>query len=75
MSRMVKVDKDYVEEVVKEDLSRKYPDIEELEFQSVIRPYRNWVAMGVFSTSRGFRRTFMYFIDGETGEVLGYMIS
>jgi hypothetical protein len=76
MSKTVKVDKDYVEKVVKEDLSRKYPDIKELEFQYVLRQYRkDWVAIGVFSTSRGFRKAFMYFIDGETGEVLGFTIS
>jgi hypothetical protein len=31
----VKVDKDYVEKVIKEDLSRKYPDITEPEFVRV----------------------------------------
>jgi hypothetical protein len=35
MSKAMKVDKDYVEKVVKEDLSKKYPDITELEFVEV----------------------------------------
>jgi len=75
MSKTAKVDKDYVEKIVAEDLKRKYPDITELEFTAVARPYKNWVAFGRFSTSRGFSRAFMYSVDGETGEILGYMIS
>jgi hypothetical protein len=74
MSKATKVDKDYVEKVVKEDLSRKYPDITELEFRRVAHKYGTWVATGIFKTSRGFVRAFMYVIDRETGEILEYEI-
>jgi hypothetical protein len=73
----MKVDKDYVENVVKEDLSKKYPDITELEFAITMQhmQYKVWVTTGVLSTARGFTRRFIYFIDSETGEILGYVIS
>jgi hypothetical protein len=74
MSKAVKVDKDYVEKVVKEDLSKKYPDITEFEFLSVSRRLRWWIAMGVFSTSRKFSRMFVYAIDEETGEIVDYSV-
>jgi hypothetical protein len=74
MSKTAKVDKDYVEKIVAEDLKRKYPDITELEFTAVTRLYKNWVAFGRFSTSRGFSRGFMYSVDEKTGEILGYTI-
>ena len=75
MSKAVKVDKNYVEKVVKEDLNRKYPDITELEFEAVLSfmQYKVWVAVGTL-TLRGVRKTFMYLIDSETGEILGYVI-
>jgi hypothetical protein len=56
----VKVDKDYVEKVVKENLSRKYPDITELEFVRVTFTYKWWMVGGIFSTARGLEREFVY---------------
>jgi hypothetical protein len=74
MSKTVKVDKDYVERVIKEDLKRKYPDVTELEFTGALHAKGIWLAEGTFSTSRGFTKAFMYFIDEETGEIMGYVI-
>jgi predicted small secreted protein len=74
VSKAVKVDKDYVEKVVKEDLSGKYPDITELEFVRVTFTYKWWMAGGIFSTARGLKRVFMYVVDGETGEIIEYTI-
>jgi hypothetical protein len=56
----VKVDKDYVEKVVKENLSRKYQDITELEFVRVTFTYKWWMVGGIFSTTRGLEREFVY---------------
>ena len=74
MSKAMKVDKDYVEKVVKEDLSKKYPDITELEFVEVSKYSKYWIAGGIFKTSRGFERIFIYTIDEETGEIIEYRI-
>jgi len=74
MSKAVKVDKDYVEKVIKEDLSKKYPDITELEFLEVELTYGKWMAGGIFSTARGLKRGFVYIVDGETGEIVKYRI-
>jgi hypothetical protein len=77
VSKTVKVSKDYVEKVITEDLKKKYPDITDLEFRSVLyfHQYEKWIAMGVFSTSKEFNKAFAYIIDGETGEILGFIIS
>jgi hypothetical protein len=74
MSKAVKVDKDYVEKVVIEDLRKKYPDIIGYEFTSVKQFYKWWIVVGVFSTQRKFSRIFEYTIDGETGKIIEYYI-
>lgn len=70
----MKVDKDKVESIVSEDLKKKYPDMERIEFVYLkfYEKLEEWFIVGWLSTKKGETRIFTYTIDATTGQIKEY---
>jgi hypothetical protein len=73
---MMKVDKDKAESIVSEDLKKKYPDMERIEFAYLkfYEKLEEWSILGWLSTKKGEIRFFAYTIDATTGQIKEYWI-
>jgi|ECHhosMinimDraft_1075155.scaffolds.fasta_scaffold07921_2 hypothetical protein len=73
---MMKVDKDKVESIVSEDLKKKYPDTERIEFVYLkfYEKPEGWFILGWLSTKKEGTRVFTYTIDATTGQIKEYWI-
>jgi hypothetical protein len=74
---MVSVNKDKAESIVSEDLKKKYPDMERIEFLYLkfYETLDEWTLIGWLSTKKGETRVFTYTIDATTGQIKEYRIS
>ena len=74
---MMKVDKDKAESIVSEDLKKKYPVMERIEFAHLkfYEELGEWFILGWLLTQNGETRVFAYVIDATTGQIKEYKIS